>query len=81
MTHHNTAAIKSIPIMKLPTAAGFFALEEAGFTGAAAGAAPVAAIEEGGAEVRTFPQESQKFELLARVEPQKRQYICVFISF
>lgn len=43
--------------MNLLTAVGFFVLEEAGFTGAAAGAAPVPAIEEGGADVRTFPQE------------------------
>jgi len=57
MTHQSAAAIKSTPIMKLLTAAGFFVLEEAGFTGPAAGTAPVPAIEEGGADVRTLPQE------------------------
>jgi len=55
--HHNTPAIKSTPIIKLPKAAGLFIFGGVGFIGATVGTAGIPVVEGGGADVRAFPQE------------------------
>lgn len=57
MAHHNTLAIKSTPIMNLPTAAGLFVFGGAGFTGVSAGATAAPVVEGSGVDVRAFPQD------------------------